>query len=35
MLNKDYMLLVNQSVYLFIYFIKYCNLLQQCGYTSY
>lgn len=34
MLNKDYVMLLNQSV-TFLFFIKYCNLLQQCGYTSY
>lgn len=34
MLNKVYVLLVNQRVNLYL-FIKYSNLLQQCGYNSY
>ncbi len=34
MLNKVYVLLVNQSVHFYLFINKYCNLLQQCGYNS-
>ncbi len=33
MLNKVYVLLVNQSVHFYLFINKYCNLLQQCGYN--